>query len=173
MNRKENSELEKENLENVEELEVEKTKEELNELEKANKALEEYENKKRKHRKAISEMTFEMEDLDDFHKTIAAKIGIDAYREVVKICGGTSIYFPRYTILIERRKKEYVYNLFQQSGENYNMIANYCGISISTVRRYIREYKRFLYEQMRKENKKKREKEKIKKDEKKNKNKSK
>lgn len=132
---------------------LEKTGENERKEEKIQKELEEFEATRNNHRKIVREITFEMEDLDEFHQKIAMKIGIEAYRELIKLCGGSNMYFPQYSKLVERKKKEYVYNVFLESRSNYNLTANYCGLSVSTVRRYIREYKKFLYDRRRRKEK--------------------
>lgn len=125
-------------------MKVESKENETNANENAEKRdiLGELEQLKKKHRKEFSEIDFDYEDLDEFGQEISDIIGLDNYKKISKYFAGGNRYWPQYTTLIERKRKEYVYNMFLEFG--YSKTATILGISVSTVRRYVRDFKRRL-----------------------------
>lgn len=134
-------------------MKVESKENETNANENAEKkdVLEELERLKKKYRKEFSELDFDYEDLDEFGQDIANIIGLDNYKKISKYCAGGNRYWPQYTTLIERKRKEFVYNMFLEFG--YTKTAVLLGISVSTVRRYVRDYKRKLRKKLKEEDK--------------------
>ncbi len=140
------------------------------------KEIEKFEAEKRKHRKAMSELEFDLDDIEPKYRMVAETVGIDAYRIMVAFCGGRNLYLPKYeniiekkrkryveTVgidayrimvafcggrnlylpkyenIIEKKRKRYVYKVFLETGADYSKTAVYCGLSLSTVRRYVKE----------------------------------
>lgn len=103
------------------------------------KEIEKFEAEKRKHRKAMSELEFDLDDIEPKYRMVAETVGIDAYRIMVAFCGGRNLYLPKYENIIEKKRKRYVYKVFLETGADYSKTAVYCGLSLSTVRRYVKE----------------------------------
>lgn len=113
-----------------------------------------FEKEKKKHREAFEKISFDISDLDEKHQELPAIIGIEAYKKLVFYFGSQYIYIPQYKKLVDKKRKKYVYDLFISKGADYQTTATLCGISVSTVRRYVRDYKRSSYEKNKKAKKK-------------------
>lgn len=109
------------------------------EVDNNKREIEKFEDEKRKHRKAMSELEFDLDDIEPKYRMVAETVGIDAYRIMVAFCGGRNLYLPKYENIIEKKRKRYVYKVFLETGADYSKTAVYCGLSLSTVRRYVKE----------------------------------
>lgn len=113
------------------------------------------EEEKKKHKKALENLQFEMEDLDPKYQAVVRLIGCEPYRRLSNYCGGQYIYVPKLKKLLERKRREYIYNVFLENNSDYKKTAVYCDLCISTVRKYVREQKRAIYDKKRRDKKKK------------------
>lgn len=128
---------------------------ELKETKQGEKSkVEKLEEEKKKHRKKLDEIKIEKEDIDPKYEIFVEIIGIDGYRRLVEYLGGQYTYVPKYEKVIEKKKREYVFKVFLENDSNYSRTAIVCGLSISTVRKYVKEHRRELAEKRRKGSKK-------------------
>lgn len=140
-----NEEIEEE----IEETDEKNTNLESNDEEKI--SFKKFEEEKKKHKEALANMTFEIEDIEPKYQAIVELIGCKSYKLLVKFYGGQYVYVPKLDKLIEKKKREYVYKVFIENGSDYKKTAIYCDLCITTVRKYVKEQKRAIYDKKRKE----------------------
>lgn len=78
----------------------------------------------------------QIDDLIGEQREIAEAIGLDAYKKLVTLCGGSYIYLPKresYTRQIRDRviRSEY-------TGTNANKLARKYGLSVGRIRKIVR-----------------------------------
>ncbi len=143
------------NNNNCEEKSKETTETEKDRSSSREDKLKKFEEEKKKHKEALANMTFEIEDIEPKYQTIVELIGCESYKLMVKVYGGQYVYVPKLNKLIEKKKREYVYKVFLENGSDYKKTAIYCDLCITTVRKYVKEEKRAIYDKKRKEKNKK------------------
>lgn len=121
------------------------------------KVLEEFEKiekEKIKHRKALKNLKFERDDLSMNALEVVQIIGMENYRKLVFRYGGTTLYFQQYENLIERKRKDYIYQVYLEHDSNIKLTTTIFGLSESTIRRYVNDVRKYRLNKRIKERKK-------------------
>lgn len=73
-----------------------------------------------------------LQDLDNEYSDIAECIGIDAFKKLVYLCGGSMLYVPKCDSLVKALRDRNIQNEF--NGENYRLLARKYGLTERRVR---------------------------------------
>lgn len=79
-----------------------------------------------------------MEDLPGNYRLIGEECGVDVALKIAWLFGGTNIYLPKLTKIIQRARDERIMKEF--NGENYNQLAKKYDLSASWLRELINNY---------------------------------
>lgn len=92
-------------------------------------------------------MDIKLKDLQGDQRELAEIIGIEKYLELVRVCGGTTIYIAKMDKLLNAKRDSDIVNKF--NGYNYKSLANEYHLTERMVREIIaRENKRLSGSQL-------------------------
>lgn len=78
-----------------------------------------------------------LKDLDPEQRKIAEKIGINAYLNLIAICGGTYLYIPKFDSIERNLRNEQIKKEF--TGYNFKQLARKYNLTEVTIRNLVGE----------------------------------